>query len=165
MHQVKWLENIEALNLDIPKTMQDLVGSNGSLSANLRAISHDLSVQILSQELTKASIEEKSLLNINNNVDVLVRTVNLCLTGEPVIHAKVVIPYATYAVFKNEIDNIGDKLFGEAFLTTHNFVRKSMEFALINDTITRRSIFMRDAHKILILEQFLHTLEATNIRV
>lgn len=159
--QVKWVNTLEQLNVSMPKGMQDLIADTGSLSNNLRKINPNLSVQVLSQKIESASMSEQNLLSINEPTS-LIRSVNLCIDATPIVHAKVVVPFITYTHFKHDIDQLGNKLFGEAFLSKHNFTRLPLQFAVIDGLITRRSVFVSAEHKILILEQFIITLNQLN---
>lgn len=125
-----------------------------NLSAALREIYANVSVQVISQQLGRATAEELAILSINED-NSWIREVYLLGDGKPVVHARVVAPHATYVAFKQQLEAVGNRFLGEAFLYQLPHTRGSFEYFKIDNQTARRSIFKIDTERFLVTECFL----------
>lgn len=152
-----WSEDIATLGLAQDNHFYAWLCKPLVLSAALRNVCKHLSVQVISQQLTTATIEEQHTLNISEN-NSLIRKVYLCGDGIPLVYAKTVIPHDGYIQYKNEIDNLGSNLIGADFLFKQpNITRGPFSYAVIKNPnlYARRSIFKIKDVSVLVTEIFL----------
>ena len=162
MHS-KWVNSTEELGLQPSDHFYAWLSKPKVLSEALRMLCQQLSVQVISQQLGSATLEEQQLLNIAEN-NSLIREVYLCGDGAPWVQARVIVPYAVYKVYRSELDNLGSKLFGEAFMyNKHNLSRNNCEFNLsTNGIYSRRTLFSLQLDRILVCETFLPAIPSYN---
>jgi chorismate--pyruvate lyase len=150
-----WNTNCESLNLATDNKFLHWLTQPEKLSVALRACCNNLSVKVLKQEIGIAAPDEQDFLEINET-NSLVREVYLCGDAIPLVLARVIVPAATYAKYKNIFDTLGNNLIGEHFLYQHkNLLRGELHFAAIGDLFARRRIFYINNDPILITEIFL----------
>lgn len=149
-----WVDDL--VEAKIPPGHIALMSDAQALSAKLKAKCRQLTVEVKSQELSPAFIDEQKLLGIEE-YNSLIRKIHLVGDGEPWVHGRVVVPNATYHAFQKEFDNMGDKLLGETLLYDRpNVTRSEFQFAKVGHRLWgRRSVFSVDGYKLLVTEVFL----------
>lgn len=124
-----------------------------NLSQELRKFCTTLTVQVISQQLTNATPEEQTILNIQEN-NSFIREVYLQGDGVNLVHARVIVPNVTYLKFKTELDNLGTNFLGESFLYKHQHTRSPFVY----QQNSRRSVFDLSGYKLMVTEIFLDTI-------
>ncbi len=154
-----WVEDPKDLELSVTDSYYHWLTKPDILSKALKSLCDELTVQIISQDLARALIDERQILSIQEN-NSLIREVYLLGDGTPWVLARVVVPFQTYLRHKNDFDSLGKKLLGETLLYADpSFTRSKFTYARIshNDArlLSRRSIFTLDGQQLLVTESFL----------
>jgi len=151
-----WVKTPAELGLKPEDHFYPWLVRSGPLSAALKQLCQNLSVQVISQQLETATPEEQQALNIQET-NSLIRQVYLCGDNVPWIHARLVVPHTTYQSYKPELDNLGDKLLGEAFLYSKSGIQRSpFEFSITPEGLfSRRSIFEINIQQLMLRETFI----------
>lgn len=151
-----WVKTPAELGLKPEDHFYPWLVNPGPLSAALKQLCKNLTVRTISQKLETALPEEQLVLNTQEN-NSLIREVYLCGEGVPWIHARVVVPFATYQSYKPEFDNLANKLLGENFLYTKPGIKRSaFELSITPEGLfSRRSIFEMQGCNLMIIETFL----------
>lgn len=154
-----WVEDPTELNLSTDDMHYHWLTKPDILSKALKAMCDELTVQVISQELSYASIDEQQILEIQES-NSLIREVYLVGDGVPWVFARVVVPFKTYLKHKDSFDSLGNKLLGEALLYSDpSFTRSEFTYALTTHNGTpiwsRRSVFGLNGLHLLVTEGFL----------
>lgn len=149
-----WVDSLDELGIVRTDTIYNLLVDTGALSTNLRSKCEKLSVQVILQELSTATIEEMQLLNISED-NSFIREVLLLGDEKPLIHARVIAPMRSYIQFKDTLDNLDNKLLGETLLYAQTYSRSPFQYTKINNELARCSVFDLQGYTILVQEIFL----------
>jgi len=151
-----WVETTEALGLMPGDKFYPLLVKTYVLSRFLKRLCNHLTLQVISQHVASASVDEQILLNIQEN-NSFIREVYLCGDEIPWVRGRVVVPFATYQKYKQDFDNLGNKLLGETLLYNKpGITRSDFEYKLGADGLfSRRSIFDLNNYSLLVIETFL----------
>ncbi len=136
-----WVNNLEELGLQPADPIYKLVSAPGSLSDILQTKCKQLSVQIISQQITT-----------DNS---FIREVYLLGDGLPLVHAITTVPNRTYLRFKPELDNLGNNLLGNTLLYLRPHTRSAFEYTMLEGNLARRSVFNLQGYDMAVQEIFL----------
>jgi len=139
------------------------LASRDSLTKKLeRYAASDIKVNVLSQGWSTPHLDECSILELTPDATVLVREVILCAHGDPLVHARTVIPQTAYAGSFSFVAEIGSQPLGQWLFTQPGVERGDIEIKQCKDFWVqeapfewgRRSTFLYEKSKILITEYF-----------
>jgi chorismate--pyruvate lyase len=150
-----WVKSLSELDIKADDHFYPWLTKAYSLGNAMKTLCKDLTVQVISQTIATATIDEQHALNIQEN-NSWIREVNLLGDGIPWSHGRVIVPQATYAKYKTDFDSLGTKLLGETLLYGKNTVNRSkFEYGLVSQKFwSRRSLFSISGSKLLVIEHF-----------
>lgn len=146
---------------------------NGSLTQRLQSVSGQFSVNRIRHRSGRPALDEASLLGMRPQQKALIREVQLCCAGVPVVFAHSVLPYKSLRGKWQDLGRLGNKPLGGALFADFNVRRSPLEYkklprhhALYKRAIldlgmqkpilwARRSIFSLKGANIMVTEVFL----------
>lgn len=156
-----WTTDLSKLNLNPTSTYYKWLSHSTALSTELKKSCKELTVSIKIQYIGAAHAEEQRALNIKED-NSFIREVFLCGDNMPWVHARTIVPNATYMQHKEEFDTLGTKLLGEAFLYKYtNLKRDPFSFMQVTpdeNIYARRSVFYLEKSPLMVTETFLSTI-------
>ena len=160
-----WVRDIQQLDIAIDNHYYAWLTKPQSLSIAMKQLCKDFTVEVVSQEIGRASADEQELLEIAES-NSWIRQVYLCGDGERWSYGRVIVPHHVYAKHKQEFDTLGTKPLGETLLFGRsNVARSNFEYAqLATDHWARRSVFDLAGDKIIVMEGFLPAIPRYNVQ-
>jgi chorismate-pyruvate lyase/SAM-dependent methyltransferase len=178
-----WKKISEVNQQEVPSRIWQWLSKPFILSKALARVCHDFQVTVTDQKLNHLHAEEITPLQCNDIAYGYIRETYLGRPEDPLVYARVSIPYTVYLKHKMALDSLGSRPIGEALLYNNPDIRRS-EFEIkrvsMNDELmfdalvhqnffkavierqasvpelwARRSVFMISGEPILITEVFL----------
>ncbi|MEQ1622955.1 MAG: chorismate lyase [Methylophilaceae bacterium] len=147
--------------------------NNGSLTQRLQSASGQFSVKKIRHGNGRPALDEAFLLGMRPQQQALIREVQLCCAGVPVVFAHSVLPYKSLRGKWRDLGRLGNKPLGGALFADFNVRRSPLEFKKLPrhhalykramaglgaqkpDLWARRSIFSLKGASIMVTEVFL----------
>ncbi len=93
LNQIKWLTDNPLNRIKIPQELRPWLCDQGSLTSTLKSLADGtFEVELLSQKIARPAISEQRSLRQACDQSAMIRQVNLCIHGEPVVYARSIIP-------------------------------------------------------------------------
>ena len=167
--QQYWYKRSHLLHKRAPENIALWLFDNSSLTARLVRNCENFKVNLISQKLEKASLDECKALGLNHGESALIRQVYLQCDGAPVVYARTVIPLSTLTGSQRRYSNLGSRPLGAMLFADRNMRRDEImvtclhpdqslyaKIAKVGDDIWgRRSVFRVGGKPLLVSEFYL----------
>lgn len=178
-----WKPVSEQLIAQVPATIREWLYKPYILSHALKKVCDDFSVEITDQKIKALYSDEISILKCYGSSYGFVRETYLGGRNNPIVYARVTMPYITYEARKDQLDALGNRPIGETLLYNdpsmtrgeieikritendpllfdalvhENYYKAVIEKKAKADEIwARRSLFTISGHPLLITEVFM----------
>lgn len=130
------------------------------LGAAIKQLCNDCRIQVLSQQLAIANVDEHELLRIAADTQSWIRQIYIVADTVPWVYARVVVPQQVYLHYQDELDNLGTRPIGDTLLYQHpHCVRSAFRYGVLahgpQRLLARCSGFRLPEGELLITEGFL----------
>lgn len=134
---------------DVPPRIWDWLSKPFVLSKALARVCSEFQVTVCDQKVGHLHAEELQPLECFNFAYGYVRETYLGEPGDPLVYARVSLPYSVYLRHKDALDNLGSRPIGEALLYNKPQIRRSefeikrvsMDDELMFDALVHKSFF------------------------
>lgn len=139
--------------------MRDWLCFPGSMTQRMRAISTNIQIIVLQNQLGLLSREEQNSLKIPHRKSVLIREIEMFCNNELWITARTAMPLESLQGKWRKLKNLGNKPLGDMLFKDAKIQRSPFQFQLLCDdkgfdVWARRSLFYLDQRPILLTEVF-----------
>ena len=141
----------------IPSYVSIWLLDSTSLTQKLKEKYEDFEVNVISQKESMPYKCENQLLNSPENIEIIVREVELLGNQKPVVNARSLIPMTEDTI---DILNIGSRPLGEILFDDPKIERGHLEVGSFQNSWARRSTFNIGKTNLLVTEIFLESLYA-----
>lgn len=145
----------------LPRSWRGWVLDRGSLTQRLIDISEGhFRVRVTRQHWAMPAVDEAKTLAIPFRQHALIREVELCVSGIPLVRAHSVIPVETLSGEERQLQHLGEKPLGAFLFASRSMHRGALELARFTNAqgelcFARRSVFRLHNKPLLVSEMFL----------
>lgn len=176
-HQRRWYSRQQLFVHDMPEAVRSWLFDASSLTARLiRGCNGKFRVELISQRISRPTLDELEALSMNYGDTALVRQVRLYCGSTVVVYARTVIPLTTLSGAQRRYANIGTRPLGAMLFADRTMQRDDMTVSCLSpgdklyrmtgevtETIWgRRSVFRVSKKPLLVSEYFLPALLKNN---
>lgn len=129
---LNWQQLDEQGCLEIPTELRSWLIDTGSLTVKLRQYCDNFSVHLIAQVKREATASEVALLDLDDNINIIDREVQLYCDGQAVIYARSLIPVVAIIDRFDDLDNLGEKPLGEKIFSDPQLERSPIEWTRLS---------------------------------
>lgn len=172
-----WQLAIKNSALNAHTELKHWICSEDSLTARIKSLGNDFSIEVLNQSFVDLSAEQQKAVDTSDRM-ALVREVMLKQGKTPLIYAQTIIPESTLISTNQRLAELGNSSLGDLLFnnpdctrgqievaqihletTLSNFITDSLNQTANNTCFMRRSRFVLNGKPLLVNEGFLPALE------
>ncbi len=167
----RWYRRRQLFNLAVPELLLSWLFDPTSLTTRLRRrCPGQFRVELISQQITRPSLDEAQALGLDYGASALVRQVRLHCADQAVVYARTVIPLTTLSGKQRSYANLGNRSLGSMLFADRSMHRSEVHatclhrdsalraYAGTGEIWGRRSVFYVSGKPLLVSEYFLPAL-------